>query len=415
MPVNEYFLDHPEMVLGELGAVGGAYRADDLTVTAAGDTIAALTAGLDRITTAARARGLTWTAAAGTGQPAAQQAPASQHPDGYLEARARRHLHRGRGRRSPARSRCRAPRPPSCAHCCGSATRAVALLQAEAAHRKTPLIPNGCAVSSTAAMTSTSGPTGHSTGSRCAGPGAPTRPPASRSWRASRPPQGGFRGDPFAPLVYALEEFDPAGQRAAKAAIFTRRVVAPRTPRLGADTAADALAICLDTRGEARLDEIARLLGVSEDQARDDLGTLVFDDPQSGRLVPAAEYLSGNVRDKLRAAEHAAGDDPRFEVNAAELRAVIPADLTPGEIDARLGAAWIDARYVEQFLREILDDPRLRVEHPGGQIWAVRGNRRQRPGRLHLGHRTLPRAAARPGHPGTAQDRGPRRRAHPRR
>ena len=97
------------------------------------------------------------------------------------------------------------------------------------------------------------------------------------------PPQGGFRGDPFAPLVYALEEFDPAGQRAAKAAIFTRRVVAPRTPRLGADTAADALAICLDTRGEARLDDIARLLGVSEDQARDDLGTLVFDDPQSGR------------------------------------------------------------------------------------------------------------------------------------
>ena len=115
------------------------------------------------------------------------------------------------------------------------------------------------------------------------------------------PPQGGFRGDPYAPLVYALEEFDPAGQRAAKAAIFTHRVVAPRTPRLGADTAADALAICLDTCGEARLGEIARLLGVSEDQAREQLGTLVFDDPQSGRLVPAAEYLSGNVRGKLRA------------------------------------------------------------------------------------------------------------------
>ena len=61
VPVNEYFLDHPEMVLGTLGAVGGAYRADDLVVTPAGDTIAALTAGLDRITASARARGLTWT------------------------------------------------------------------------------------------------------------------------------------------------------------------------------------------------------------------------------------------------------------------------------------------------------------------------------------------------------------------
>ena len=188
------------------------------------------------------------------------------------------------------------------------------------------------------------------------------------------PPQGGFRGDPFAPLVYALEEFQPAGQRAAKASIFTHRVIAPRTPRLGADTAADALAICLDTHGEAKLAEIARLLGVSEDQARAELGALVFDDPRTGRLIPAAEYLSGNVRAKLRAAEQAAHDDPRLGVNAAELRKVIPADLSPGEIDARLGAAWIDAGYVQQFLREILDDPRLRVEHPGGQVWAVRGN-----------------------------------------
>ena len=189
-----------------------------------------------------------------------------------------------------------------------------------------------------------------------------------------RPRQGGFGGDPFAPLVYALEEFDPVGQRAAKAAIFRERVIAPRAPRLGADTPADALAICLDTRGEVRVEEIARLLGTTEDDAREQLGTLVFDDPATGHVVPAAEYLSGKVRHKLRDAERAAEDDPRFAVNVTELRRVIPADLTPGEIDARPGAAWIDARYIQQFLREILDDPDLRVEHPGGQIWAVRGN-----------------------------------------
>ena len=65
-----------------------------------------------------------------------------------------------------------------------------------------------------------------------------------------RPPQGGFRSDPYAPLVQALEHFDPVSQTAVKAAIFTGRVVAPRNPRLGADNPADALAICLDVCGE---------------------------------------------------------------------------------------------------------------------------------------------------------------------
>jgi hypothetical protein len=77
----------------------------------------------------------------------------------------------------------------------------------------------------------------------------------------------------------------------------------------------------------------------------------------------------------LEAAELAAADDPRYVVNVEELRNVIPADLMPGEIDARLGAAWIDASYVRDFLAEILDDSTVRVEHPGGQVWTVRGNR----------------------------------------
>jgi N12 class adenine-specific DNA methylase len=144
-----------------------------------------------------------------------------------------------------------------------------------------------------------------------------------------RPRQGGFAADPFAPLVYALEQFDPVGQRAAKAAVFRERVIAPRAPRLGADTPADALAICLDARGEPRLDELARLLGTTEDDARAQLGTLVFDDPETGRLIPAAEYLSGKVCDKLRQAERAAEDDPRFAVNVAELRRATSAAAGP--------------------------------------------------------------------------------------
>src|ERR1700746_3843329 len=132
-------------------------------------------------------------------------------------------------------------------------------------------------------------------------PGGATPRPAEKNPPPPGPPQGGFRSDPYAPLVQALEHFDPVSQTAVKAAIFTGRVVAPRNPRLGADNPADALAICLDVCAEVQLEGIARLLGVSEEQARRELGTLVFDDPGAGRLVPAAGYLSGRVRDKLAA------------------------------------------------------------------------------------------------------------------
>ena len=209
------------------------------------------------------------------------------------------------------------------------------------------------------------------------------------------PPQGRFRLDPHAPAVYALENFDATNGTATKAPIMAARVVAPRTPRLGADSPDDAVAISMDTWGEVRLPEVARLLGRTEDDTRRALTGLAFADPMSvgpvdeqgaeiagtERLIPAPEYLSGNVRVKLVLAEAAAERDAatpdggrRWDANIAALREVIPTDLTPAEIDARLGAAWIDADIVQQFLREILDDPKVLVEHPGGSTWAVRGN-----------------------------------------
>lgn len=195
-------------------------------------------------------------------------------------------------------------------------------------------------------------------------------------WRA-------FRVDPFAAPVAALEHFDSTTQTAGKADIFTQRVIAPREPRLGADSAADALAICLDAHGDVRLDEIARLLGVDQDEARAQLGTLVFDEPPTNsfagegvQLVPATDYLSGNVRAKLTAARQAAEYDPdRFQVNVDALSEVLPAALGPEEIHAKLGAAWIDADDVQAFFRVVLEDSTLVVEHPGGSIWTVRGNR----------------------------------------
>lgn len=154
--------------------------------------------------------------------------------------------------------------------------------------------------------------------------------------------------------------------------------MAPRPARLGADTAEDAVAICLDTHGRVELGEMARLLGTTEPEARAALGRLVFDDPANpARLIPAAEYLPGNVRVKLTkamAAATAAGDGGRWAANVAALVQVQPPDLTPAEISVRLGAAWIPAGVVQLFLTELLDDRSVQVENPGGSTWAVRGN-----------------------------------------
>jgi N12 class adenine-specific DNA methylase len=288
VPVNEYFLSRPEHVLGELGAVNGAYRADDLVVTGTEQTGPALVRALDGVAAEARARGLGWTAGTGPGPgesgPSVATGSPSRHPEGYLQAHGDGAFSRVTdGQAVP----CQVPRRQTAElrQLLGLRDAITALLDGEAASADdTPELDR---------MRRDLGRR-YDTYVRAYGP-------VNRfSWRHTgrvdpstgeeklarvRPPQGGFRTDPFSPVVQALEEFDPVSQRAVKAAIFTRRVVAPRNPRLGADTPADALAICLDVCGEVRLSGIARLLGVDEDQARLDLGTLVFDHPATGKLV----------------------------------------------------------------------------------------------------------------------------------
>ncbi len=184
-----------------------------------------------------------------------------------------------------------------------------------------------------------------------------------------------FRGDPFCPLVMSLEAFDETTQRATPATLLSKRVIAPREPVLGVETPQDALAVCLDTHGHVEIAEIARLLGRSAQDARRALGELVYDDPQdAARLVPAAEYLSGNVRVKLDHARAGAEQNPALAVNVAALERVLPVDLGADEVEPRLGAAWIGVEDHRAFLAEILQDPSVRVEHPGGMVWAVRAN-----------------------------------------
>lgn len=186
------------------------------------------------------------------------------------------------------------------------------------------------------------------------------------------PRMGGFRHDPDLYAVLALEHFDAESGVAAKAAIFDHRVVAPREARLGADSVEDALSICLDMLGRPDLAEVARLLGVDRSTARSRLGELVYDDPVTGSLVAAAAYLSGDVRTKLAQARAAADGDARYAVNVAALEAVHPLDLTPAEIDARLGATWIEADDVADFVREVLDLREVEVEYvPLTATWTL--------------------------------------------
>lgn len=184
-----------------------------------------------------------------------------------------------------------------------------------------------------------------------------------------------LRSDPHAPLVAALEVFDEKTQQAVPAAMLSRRTLHPRAPITTAETPADALAVCLEQLGRVDLARIGSLLGVPLDAARDALGALVFEDPEDGELVPAAEYLSGEVRSKLAAAKRAAARDPLFTPNVAALTDVQPVDLGPEEVHAQLGAGWIDAETHQAFLREILADPGAQVESAGRGIWEVRGNR----------------------------------------
>jgi len=186
------------------------------------------------------------------------------------------------------------------------------------------------------------------------------------------PSMGGFVKDPGMAVVRALENFDNDTRTATKAAMFERRVLSPRQVVRSADSPEDALALCLDERGHVDLDTIGRLLACTPGEARERLGTLVYDDPDGGRPLTAAQYLSGNVRARLAVARDAAADDPRWRANVTALEAVQPRDLEPGEIDARLGAAWIPPADIEVFCAQVLEaDVTVEYAAATGE-WAVR-------------------------------------------
>ena len=145
-----------------------------------------------------------------------------------------------------------------------------------------------------------------------------------------------FREDPDAMLVMSLEDYDEVTGKATKAAIMTKDVVGKTPPITQVRSAEEGLLVSLNQRGTVDMPYIATLYGKPEEQVIAELGDLIFHDPETKTWQTADAYLSGNVRAKLAAAERAG---PAYARNADALRAVQPEDVLPGDIDAGLGRA----------------------------------------------------------------------------
>lgn len=159
-----------------------------------------------------------------------------------------------------------------------------------------------------------------------------------------------FREDPDAMLVMSLEEYDEATGRAEKAAIMKRDVVGPKPPVTRVASAEEGLLVSLNERGGVDLPFIAGLYGKPEEAVVAELGDLIYRDPESKGWQTADDYLSGNVRHKLAVAEEAG---PDFARNVEVLRLVQPEDVLPGDIDANLGAPWIPVADIKAFAEDL--------------------------------------------------------------
>ena len=180
-----------------------------------------------------------------------------------------------------------------------------------------------------------------------------------------------FREDPDAMLVMSLEEYDEATGKAEKAAIMKQDVVGPKPPITHVASAEEGLLVSLDHRGGIDLPFIASLYGKPEEAIVAELGDLIYRDPESREWQTADEYLSGNVRAKLAIAEKAGPDYAR---NAEALRQVQPEDVLPGDIDANLGAPWIPASDIQAFAAELFNVPAesFKIGHlKKDAVWSV--------------------------------------------
>jgi N12 class adenine-specific DNA methylase/SAM-dependent methyltransferase len=166
--------------------------------------------------------------------------------------------------------------------------------------------------------------------------------------------QRAFHGDPDLPLLLSLEHYDEETRRAVKAAIFRERTIHHKQPVESVGSPKEALLVTLNEKGRVDLDHMVSLLARPATDFLTDLKGMVFLNPESKEWETEDQYLSGNVREKLVAADAASVNDQRFRENVEALKSVQPADLPAPEIDVRLGAAWLPPSDVQEFVHGLL-------------------------------------------------------------
>ncbi|VYU67371.1 Uncharacterised protein [Flavonifractor plautii] len=165
-------------------------------------------------------------------------------------------------------------------------------------------------------------------------------------------------------LLSSLEVLDEDGNLQRKADMFTKRTIQPHRAVTHVDTASEALAVSISEKARVDMPYMAQLTGKTEAELAAELRGVIFRVPNETdgvggpQYAAADEYLSGNVRQKLAEAQRAADADPMYQDNVEALRQALPKDLDASEIDLRLGATWIDQKYIQQFMYETLQTPR---------------------------------------------------------
>lgn len=193
--------------------------------------------------------------------------------------------------------------------------------------------------------------------------------------------QRAFSKDDSYWLLCSLEVFDEHNKFARKADIFTKRTIAKHIPVSHVDNAQDALTLSISEKGVIDFEYMEQLTDSDQDSIIEQLVGCIFLNPVTNIWETADAYLSGNIRTKLSIAELAAQRNPDFVVNVDALREVMPERLDASDIEVRLGATWVDASYIRDFIREVLqpaswllDDGHIDVSYiPQTGSWSING------------------------------------------
>ena len=176
----------------------------------------------------------------------------------------------------------------------------------------------------------------------------------------SRANETAFSNDSSYFLLCSLEKIDGEGKFVGKADIFSKRTIKAKKKVLQVDTPDEALILSIQDKAKVDLDYMQQLCNIDKEEIINSLEGVIFRVPEFGyanKWVTADEYLSGNVREKLKIAEQFAKEDPSFNINVEKLKEVIPKDLTASEIGIKLGSTWIPPEIIRKFIFELLDTP----------------------------------------------------------